>query len=147
MRIRIAAASDHAGFALKTWLIENFAGADIVWTDLGTDSGTSSVDYPDFGHKLAEVLARGEADFGLAVCGTGIGISMALNRHEAVRAALCTSAEMAHLARAHNDANVLCLGARIVSQDVARDCLKAFLETEFEGGRHVRRVEKLGKES
>lgn len=112
------------------------------WLDLGTDT-TESVDYPDFGRKLAEAIAAGEADFGIAICGTGIGISIAANRNPAVRCGLCTDTTMARLTRQHNDANVLALGARITGVESAMDIVETFLNTEFEGGRHQRRVDKL----
>ena len=132
-------ASDHAGFHLKQELIKSF---DFEWIDLGPES-TDSVDYPDFAHKLAEAMKEGQADFGVLICGSGIGISMAANRHNHVRAALCTHGLMAKLARQHNNANVLVLGERLTGVDVAKDCLKQFSETEFEGGRHAARVEKI----
>ena len=110
--------------------------------DLGTN-GPDSVDYPDFGKKLGEAIAAGEAGRGIVVCGTGIGISIAANRNPAVRAALCHDETSARLAREHNDANVLALGARLIGSEVARDCLKTFLQTEFGGGRHSGRVAKL----
>ncbi len=111
--------------------------------DLGTN-GTGSVDYPDYGGALAEAIASGKADRGVAVCGTGIGISIAINRHPGVRAAPCHDETSARLARAHNDANVLALGARLIGSEVAKDCLRAFLETGFDEGRHAARVAKLG---
>ena len=116
-------------------------GYDVL--DLGTDSETS-VDYPDFGKALGEALQSGKAERGVAVCGTGIGISIAVNRFPGVRAALCHDETSARLAREHNDANVLALGARLTGDAVARDCLKAFMSTAFAEGRHVHRVEKLG---
>jgi ribose 5-phosphate isomerase B len=116
-------------------------GFDVL--DLGTN-GPESVDYPDFGKALAEAIADGKASRGVLVCGSGIGISIAANRNPAVRAALCQSGLMARLARQHNDANVLALGARLIGDETARDCLDAFLTTDFEGGRHQRRVDKLG---
>lgn len=142
-KVKMIIASDHAGFDLKSALIRRFADR-VQWVDLGTDS-TESVHYPTFGAKAAQAIAEGVAQMGVIICGTGIGISIAANRNKAVRAALCTSAEMAKLARQHNDANVLALGARIVSEDVAAECLEAFLETGFEGGRHATRVEMLGE--
>ena len=144
MPYTIAIATDHAGFELKESLkkeLESY-GLDVV--NLGTDS-KDSVDYPDYGYKLAETVAEGKAKFGVAICGSGIGISIALNRNDKVRAALCQNAEMAGLARQHNDANVLVLGARFISEEDAKNCLKTFLNTEFEGGRHQKRVEKLKK--
>lgn len=138
----IAIASDHAGYDLKTTLAEQLAALGHEVLDLGTDNG-DSVDYPDFADALAEAIAGGRAERGVLVCGTGIGISMAANRHAVLRAALCHDETSARLAREHNDANVLALGARMIGIEVARDCLKTFLETEFAGGRHVRRVAKL----
>jgi ribose 5-phosphate isomerase B len=139
----IAIAADHAGFELKARLAEELARRGFVVLDLGTD-GPASVDYPDFADKLAEAIADGRARRGVLVCGTGIGISIAANRHRAVRAAVCGGATEARLARQHNDANVLALGARVVGTEVALDCLATFLETGFEGGeRHARRVGKM----
>jgi ribose 5-phosphate isomerase B len=142
-KVKMIIASDHAGFDLKSALIRRFADR-VEWVDMGTGS-SDSVHYPEFGTKAAQAIADGVAPLGVIICGSGIGISIAANRNKAVRAALCTSAEMAKLARQHNDANVLALGARIVSEDVAAECLEAFLETEFEGGRHATRVEMLGE--
>jgi len=139
----IALASDHAGFDLKDAVQAELARLGHRVLDLGTD-GTQSVDYPDFGRAVAEAVADGRAAQGVIVCGTGIGISIAANRNPKVRAALCCDSTMARLARQHNDANVLALGARLIGTEVALDCLKVFLETDFEGGRHARRVAKLG---
>ena len=139
----IAVAADHAGFELKEILKRQLADWGFEVLDLGTDS-MASVDYPDFGRRMAVAIAGGKAGRGLIVCGTGIGISIAANRDPAVRAALCHDVTTARLARAHNDANVLALGARIVGTEVAREALRAFLDTDFEGGRHQGRVAKLG---
>ncbi len=139
----IALASDHAGYELKTALAGELEAAGHAVLDLGTD-GPDSVDYPDFGHALAAAIRDGRASRGIAVCGTGIGISIALNRHSGVRAALCHDMTSARLAREHNDANVLALGARLIGSEAAKDCLKVFLDTEFAEGRHVGRVAKLG---
>lgn len=138
----IAIASDHAGYDLKTILAEELGTMDYEVVDLGTD-GRDSVDYPDFAKALIKAVIEGRADCGVLVCGTGIGISIAANRHPGIRAAVCHNETTARLARAHNDANVLALGARIVGIEVAKDCLKAFLSTDFAGGRHVGRVAKL----
>lgn len=142
MTAPIALASDHAGYALKAQLVAELRadGHDVL--DLGPDS-EASVDYPDFGDKLAAAIADGRASLGIAICGSGIGISIAANRNPAVRAALCTSGLMARLAREHNDANVLALGSRIIGIEVARDCVTEFLKTKFAGGRHAGRVAKL----
>lgn len=141
----IALAADHAGYALKetlkAWLAENHKEFTVL--DLGTDS-EERVDYPDFGHKAANALLEGKAEIGLIVCGSGIGISIAANRHPGIRAALCWNPEVAALARQHNDANILALGARLIDEQTAKDCLDTFLETPFDGGRHTDRVKKLG---
>jgi len=140
----VAVAADHAGFPLKEILKRDLTARGFVVVDLGTDS-TASVDYPDFADRLADALKGGAARRGVLVCGSGIGISMAANRHNHVRAALCHDATAARLARQHNDANVLALGARLIGEEVARECLKVFLETPFEGGRHAPRVAKLSR--
>ena len=140
----VAIAADHAGYGLKVrladWLDEN--GYEVI--DLGTDSSERSVDYPDFGRALADCISSGKAPRGLLVCGTGIGISIAANRNPAIRAATCGDATAARLAREHNDANVLAMGARVIGEAVAIDCLEVFLTTAFAGGRHIPRVAKLG---
>jgi len=144
MTIKLAIASDHAGFALKEHLKKNFKAVPVEWVDLGTNSASDSVDYPDFGKKIADAVASGQAEKGVAICGSGIGISIACNRNPKIRAALCTDATMARLARNHNDANIICMGERLTGTEVALDMLKAFLESKFEGGeRHERRVGKL----
>ena len=139
----IAIASDHAGYDLKTTLAQELAEMGYEVLDLGTD-GPQSVDYPDFGAALAEVMRTGEVERGILICGTGIGISMAANRHPGVRAAVCWDETSARITREHNDANVLALGARLLGVEVAKDCLRTFLSTDFAGGRHVGRVAKLG---
>ena len=140
--MRIAIASDHAAIDLKTelreWLIEQ--GHEVA--DLGPDTA-DSVDYPDYGYKLANVLADGTAERGVALCGSGIGISMSVNRNPSVRCALVSEPLSAALSREHNDANCIAMGARLTGSDMAKACLTAFLETEFAGGRHQRRVDKL----
>lgn len=141
--MRIAIASDHAAVALKApladWLREQ--GHEV--TDLGAD-GTESVDYPDYGYRLAEEVAAGRAERGVALCGSGIGISMAVNRNPACRCALVNEPLSAALSREHNDANVIAMGGRLVGIEMAKACLTAFLTTPFGGDRHVRRVGKLG---
>ncbi|MCC7281314.1 MAG: ribose 5-phosphate isomerase B [Acetobacteraceae bacterium] len=139
---RVAIACDHAGVALKRVLAASLRAAGHPLADLGTD-GAESVDYPDFAAALAAEIESGRADRGVLICGSGIGISIAANRHAAVRCALVHDVTGARLARQHNDANVIALGARLVGEAVALDCLKTFLETDFEGGRHARRVAKL----
>jgi ribose 5-phosphate isomerase B len=139
----VAIACDHAGTDLKAVLARDLGAMGCEVLDLGTH-GPDSVDYPDFGHALAEAVVSGRAGTGVLICGTGIGISIAANRHAGVRAAVCNDATSARLAREHNDANVLALGARLIGVEVAKDCLRTFMSTEFAGGRHARRVEKLG---
>lgn len=139
----LALAADHAGYELKNALKAVLEKLAVDVLDLGTHDG-ASVDYPDMARALAAALGEGRAGRGVLVCGTGIGISIAANRHRHVRAALCHDVTTARLARQHNDANVLVLGARTIGTEVAVDCVAAFLETGFEGGRHQRRVDKLG---
>ncbi|MDA0366827.1 MAG: ribose 5-phosphate isomerase B [Proteobacteria bacterium] len=138
----IALAADHAGFPLKEVLGDELRALGYEPLDLGTH-GLDSVDYPDFGHAAAVAVLEGRAALGVICCGTGIGISMAANKHRGIRAALCQDVTTARLAREHNDANILALGARIVGTEVARDCLRAFLATPFGGGRHESRVAKI----
>ena len=138
----VAIASDHAGFMLKNELKQDLMDMNFTVLDLGVES-LKSVDYPDFGYALAGAMKEGKAKRGVLVCGSGIGISIAANRHSEIRAALVHDALGARMCRLHNDANVICFGGRMVGPDVARDCLKIFLETKFEGGRHSRRVNKL----
>lgn len=141
----IAVAADHGGFELKTVLIADLKAAGVPVLDLGTMS-SDSVDYPDYANALAAALAAGKARRGVLLCGTGIGMSMAANRHKGIRAALCRDVTEARLARQHNDANVLCLGGRTTGTEVARDCLRTFLTTNFEGGgRHERRIAKFSQ--
>ena len=136
-------ASDHAGFELKAVIKLGLEKNGHKAIDLGPNEA-SSVDYPDMADKLAGALLDGLADKGVLICGTGIGIGIAANRHRHVRAALCHDVTTARLAREHNDANVLCLGARVIGSEVALDSVETFLGTPFEGGRHQRRVDKLG---
>jgi ribose 5-phosphate isomerase B len=140
--MRIAIASDHAAVALKAELVAWLRDESREVTDLGPD-GVDSVDYPDYGYRLAEEIAAGRADFGIALCGSGIGISIAANRHPACRAALVSEPLSARLAREHNDANVVAMGARLIGSEMARACIDTFLATPFIGGRHKGRVEKL----
>ena len=140
--MRIAIASDHAGFDLKTELRDYLIGLGHEVADLGPATA-DRVDYPDFGYKLADVVADGTADLGVALCGSGIGISIAVNRHPALRCALVSEPYSATLAREHNDANAIALGARLIAPDMAKACLDAFLAAQFAGGRHAGRVDKL----
>lgn len=143
MNKTVAIANDHAGVALKQSLLAVITACGFTPLDLGTNSA-DSVDYPDFGHAIAKSIADGRAVLGIAICGSGIGISIAANRHAGIRAALCSSGLAAELSRQHNNANVLCLGARLIGEAEAKECVTRFLNTEFEGGRHAARVEKLG---
>jgi len=133
--------SDHAGLELKRELSGVAAELDYEVVDIGTHT-SDSTDYPDYAHQVASAVARGEG-LGLLVCGTGIGMSMAANRHAGVRAAVCGDVFSASMTRQHNDANVLCIGARVVGGGLAAEILKAFLSASFEGGRHERRVNKI----
>lgn len=144
--MRIAIASDHAAFDLKAELREYLIGLGHEVADLGPDSD-ARVDYPDFGYRLAQVVADGTAERGVALCGSGIGISIAVNRNAACRCALVSEPLSAALAREHNDANCIAMGARLTGVDMAKACLDAFLSTSFGGGRHTGRVEKLSNPS
>lgn len=139
---RISIASDHAGFSLKKALLNALKEFNLI--DLGCHSSTQSVDYPDFAQKLSDTITN-SSDFGILICGSGIGISIAANRFKHIRAALCHNTTSAELSRLHNNANVLCLGARFIESDDALAIVNTFLTTEFEDGRHGRRVEKLSQ--
>ena len=142
--MRIAIASDHAAVGMKAALAEWLRGQGHQVDDLGTD-GEGSVDYPDFGYALAAHVACGKAERGVALCGTGIGISIAVNRNTQVRCALVSEPLSAALSREHNDANVIAMGARVIGIEMAKACVTAFLATPFGGERHARRVAKLGQ--
>src|SRR5687767_13664355 len=137
-----AVASDHAGIELKRSLMQELERRGLTVRDFGTTT-SDSCDYPDFAHALAAAIEAGEVDSGLLVCGTGVGMSIAANRHAGVRAVVCSEPLSARMSRRHNDANVLCLGARVVGPDTAVDILDAFLAAPFEGGRHQKRVAKI----
>jgi ribose 5-phosphate isomerase B len=139
----VAIANDHAGVALKQALLEEIHACGFTANDLGANN-TDSVDYPDYGFRVAEEVTSGRAQFGIAICGSGIGVSIAANRKTGARAALCSSGLAAQLSRQHNNANILCLGARLIGEAEAKECVHRFLTTAFEGGRHEARVEKLG---
>jgi ribose 5-phosphate isomerase B len=141
--MKIAFGCDHAGFPLKAEVLEALASMGHEVIDLGASSATQSVDYPDFAHEVATRVASGEVTLGVLVCGSGIGMSIAANRHRGVRAVVCSEAYSATMSRLHNDANVLCFGARVVGPGVARALLEAFVTTSFEGGRHQKRVSKI----
>lgn len=143
-RVRIAIASDHAGFPLKALLGELLVRQGHDVSDLGAADAETSVDYPGFGRACAEAVAGGAAMYGVVVCGSGIGISIAANRVAGARCALVTDHLSARLARMHNDANMIAFGGRLIGPETAKDALLAFLQTPFEGGRHARRVAQLG---
>lgn len=143
--MRIALAADHAGYLLKDELVRWLREQGHEVSDLGTN-GPESVDYPLFGRRLAETVAAGDAERGIAICGSGIGISIAVNRNPECRCARVDEPLSAQLAREHNDANVLALGARLIGSDMAKACVAAFLDTNFAGGRHQRRVDQLSQE-
>ncbi len=140
--MKIAIGSDHAGLALKGELVSLLKdmGADV--TDMGTDT-PESVDYPDFGDKVSSAVSKGEVDRGVLICGTGIGMSIVANKHRNVRAALCSEPFSARMSRLHNDANILVLGGRVVGSELAKDIARVWMETPFEGGRHLRRLQKI----
>ena len=139
---KVAMCSDHAGYELKN-IIEGYLEAqDVQYEDFGTNSA-DSCDYPDFAHPLALAVEAGECYPGIAICGSGNGINMTLNKHQGIRSALCWTDELASLARAHNDANVLVMPGRFIPMEMAEKIVDAFLSTEFEGGRHCRRVDKI----
>ncbi|WDF71653.1 ribose 5-phosphate isomerase B [Novosphingobium sp. KACC 22771] len=140
--MKIAIASDHAAVGLKAELAQFLRDEGHEVNDLGPAT-EDRVDYPDYGYKLAEAVASGEAEYGVALCGSGIGISIAVNRHPALRCALVSEPLSAALAREHNNANAIAMGARLTGPDMAKACLTAFLSTDFGGGRHAGRVEKL----
>jgi RpiB/LacA/LacB family sugar-phosphate isomerase len=141
-KITILVGADHAGFELKTILLDFLTGRGITWEDVGTFSD-ASVDYPDFAFEVARRVASGQAKFGLLICGTGIGMSITANRVPGIRAALCNDLFTAKMARAHNDANILALGSRVIGSGLAQAIVQTFLETDFEKGRHLRRIKKM----
>lgn len=140
----IAIASDHGGFLMKNVLMKHLEGRGIEYIDCGTHS-EESCDYPDYAEKACELVQEGKATYAVLICGTGIGMSIAANKMKGIRAALCGDEFSAHFTRAHNDANVLTLGARVIGDGLAVNILDAFIDGEFEGGRHLRRIEKIAK--
>lgn len=142
MAYNIAIGGDHAGFTYKSLLIKLLKELGHQVQDFGPGS-EASVDYPDHVHPLAKAVVNKEADFGILICGSGNGVAMTANKYPEIRAALCWQTELAKLAREHNDANVLCIPARFVSEEVAEEMVKVFLSTAFEGGRHLNRVNKI----
>ncbi len=141
---KIILGTDHAGYKIKEFIKENLKKDNYIFDDIGVFS-EESMDYPDIAHPLAEAVSKGEYKFGILICGSGNGMAMAANRHKSVRAALCWNVEIIKLARSHNDANILVLPGRYLEYELACDMIKVFLETAFEGGRHIRRAEKIDK--
>jgi ribose 5-phosphate isomerase B len=139
---KIGLASDHAGFRLKKFLKERFESEGYEVQDFGCDSA-DSCDYPDYAHPLAISLLKKEFDVGFTMCGSGNGINMVVNKHNGIRSAICWNKEMTQLARSHNDANICSIPARFISQEIAWQVCKIFLDTEFDGGRHKRRIDKI----
>ena len=142
--MKVAIGCDHAGFDYKDTIIRVLKRAGVEVIDKGTYS-TDSVDYPDFVHPVANLIESGNADLGVLICGSGNGVTMSANKHAGIRAALCWKDEIASLARQHNDANIISIPARFVSAKLARQMVRTFISTEFEGGRHQRRVDKISK--
>ncbi|SVD08106.1 uncharacterized protein METZ01_LOCUS360960 [marine metagenome] len=142
-KFKVSIASDHAGFAMKKKIMEYLESNDFSLIDRGPDS-SDSVDYPDFAKKVCNDLVEEDADRGILICGSGQGMAMVANKYKGIRAALCVSEEMTELARAHNDANILTLGARLVDESTAISCVDKFFSTPFEGDRHIKRVNKIG---
>jgi len=140
--MKIAIAADHGGYILKGKIIKHLEDVGCEYIDLGTDSG-ESVDYPIYAHRVCEKIQNGEAELGILVCGTGIGMSLAANKHRGIRAACCSDTYSARLTRMHNNANVICLGERVLGEGLALDIVDAFLNAVYEGGRHQRRVDML----
>lgn len=138
----IAVGADHAGYEYKTVIVDLLRNKGLEVKDFGTDS-KDSVDYPDFAHPVANAVESGEAGFGILVCGSANGVAIAANKHQGIRAAICWQAEIAKLAREHNNANIICLPARFISTPAAEEMVNIFIDTKFEGGRHEKRVEKI----
>lgn len=142
MAKKIGLASDHAGYPLKETVKEWLTAKGYEYSDYGTHS-TDSCNYPDFGHALASAVENGDCCAGIAICGTGNGINMTVNHHKGIRGALCWQPEIAKLAREHNDANILVMPGRFIEENVAKECVEAFLDTPFEGGRHQKRIDAI----
>ena len=135
-------ASDHAGYNLKNEIIKKFS-KKLKFKDLGTNSSIESVNYPDYAHKLCKKVSKKTNNTGILICGSGMGMSMAANKHKKIRAALCYSVKNSKLSRLHNNANIITLGARLINKNIAFKCIETFLNTRFEGGRHTKRVKKI----
>ena len=139
---KIFIASDHAGYILKKKIISHFSRKN-SFMDLGSFNSKESVNYPDYAHKLSKKVLSNSKNIGILVCGSGMGMSMSANKHKKIRAALCYSVKNAKLSRLHNNANIITLGARLIKKETAFKCISAFLNTKFEGGRHIKRVKKI----
>ncbi|RNI39149.1 ribose 5-phosphate isomerase B [Hanamia caeni] len=142
LSLPVAIGSDHAGYNYKEEIISFLDGKNVKWKDFGTHS-TDSVDYPDFAHPVAEAVENGEAAFGILICGSANGVAITANKHQNIRAAICWGEELADLARKHNDANIICIPARFVRENLVEKMLEIFMHAEFEGGRHQTRVSKI----
>ena len=139
---KIYIASDHAGFNLKKEIIKKFS-KKLQFEDLGSDSSTKSVNYPEYAHKLCKKVSKKTNHIGILVCGSGMGMSMTANKHKKIRAALCYSVKNSKLSRLHNNANIITLGSRLIKKNTAFKCIRVFINTKFEGGRHTKRVKKI----
>ena len=139
---KIYIASDHAGFNLKVKIVKKLSKS-LRFEDLGSDSSTKSVNYPYYAHKLSKKVSKKNSNLGILVCGSGMGMAMAANKHKKIRAALCYSVKNAKLSRLHNNANIITLGARLINKNTAFKCIQTFINTKFEGGRHTKRVKKI----
>jgi ribose 5-phosphate isomerase B len=142
LSLPVAIGSDHAGYNYKEEIISFLDGKNVKWKDFGTYS-IDSVDYPDFAHPVAQAVENGEAAFGILICGSANGVAITANKHQGIRAAICWGEELADLARKHNDANIICIPARFVRETLVEKMLEVFMHTEFEGGRHQGRVNKI----
>lgn len=140
--MRIAIGADHAGYELKAYIIDKLEGLGVSCNNIGTD-GPDSVDYPDFGHNVCNQVENQEVDWGILICGSANGMAMTANKHEGIRCGLCWLPEIASLTKQHNNANIIALPARFISSELAWDIVKAYMDAEYEGGRHQRRVEKI----
>ena len=139
---KIFISSDHAGFNLKEQIKKRFKNK-YIFQDLGTDTSSKSVNYPDYAHKLCKKISKSSKNMGILVCGSGMGMSMAANRHKKIRAAVCYSVKNTKLSRLHNNANIITLGSRLTKKNTAFKCIDVFMKTKFEGGRHIKRVKKI----
>ncbi len=145
LALPVAIGCDHAGFEYKEAIVSFLDGKDVTWKDFGTYS-KSSVDYPDFAHPVANAVEKAEASFGILICGSGNGVAISANKHQGIRAAICWEEQLAELARKHNNANIICIPARFVTESAVEKMIEIFMHTDFEGGRHQVRVDKIALE-